>query len=131
MTVRSWRHRAVAEELAEWWEDVRDGGIGSRVVLVPVPPGWGVSLVLEEFAGRVEDPAGPVTIGVRVDDVPPVSRAVQAGALRDALRAPLARSEVAGLLDLDRAAGQVQLGLGVGGCPPPLRMALWSGGSVI
>ena len=116
------RHRAVAEELTEWWEDVRDGGIGSRVVLVQVPPGWGTSVVLEDFAERMEDPAGPVTIGVHVDDVPLVSRAIQAGAMRDALRAPFERpkgaersKKVAELLDLDRPAGQAQLGLGIGG----------------
>ena len=119
MTVRSSRHRAVVEELAEWWEDVRDGGIGSRVVLVQVPPGWGGSAVLEDFAGLVENPAGPVTILVRIDDVPLVSRAVEAGTLRDALRAPFARSKVADLLDLDKAAGRVQLGLGIGGVFAP------------
>lgn len=74
--------------MGEWWEDVRDGGVGSRVVLVPVPGPWGASAVLDEFPGLVEDPDGPVTILVRVADVPPGGDAVAAVALRDLLRAP-------------------------------------------
>jgi hypothetical protein len=54
MTVGSSRHEAVAAELGEWWEDVRDGGVGSRVVLVQVPDGWGVPAVLEELGELVE-----------------------------------------------------------------------------
>ena len=49
MALRSTRHQAVLEELTEWWEDVRDGDIGSRVVLVEVPPGWGAQAVLDAF----------------------------------------------------------------------------------
>jgi hypothetical protein len=37
MAIESSRHRAVLEELTEWWEDLRDRGTGSRVVLVAVP----------------------------------------------------------------------------------------------
>jgi hypothetical protein len=114
MTVGSSRHRAVLDELAEWWEDVRDRGIGSRVVLVQVPPGWGARVVLDEFRRVVDDPAGPVTISVSVDEVPLVSRAIQARALRDALMTPFVRSRAVGLLGLDRAAGDVQLGLDIG-----------------
>jgi hypothetical protein len=32
---------ALLTELVEWWEDVALGGVGSRVVLLPVPAGWG------------------------------------------------------------------------------------------
>ena len=49
MGVRSSRHLAVLEELAEWWEDISEARIGSRVVLVEVPPGWGATMVLQEF----------------------------------------------------------------------------------
>jgi hypothetical protein len=38
MGVRSSRHQAVLKELAEWWEDISEARIGSRVVLVEVPP---------------------------------------------------------------------------------------------
>ena len=37
MGVRSSRHQAVLKELAEWWEDISEARIGSRVVLVEVP----------------------------------------------------------------------------------------------
>ena len=37
MGVRSSR-QAVLKELAEWWEDISEVRIGSRVVLVEVPP---------------------------------------------------------------------------------------------
>ncbi len=114
-------------ELAEWWEDVCDGGIGSRVVVVEVPAGWGALAVLEEFSALVSVPDGPVRILVSVGDVPMVNRAVEAGALRAALRSPFARPEadravfvrsagrVVQLLGLDSVAGEVQLGLGIGG----------------
>jgi hypothetical protein len=115
MSLRSSRHRAVLEELTEWWEDVRDSGIGSRVVLAPVPPGWGASAVLDGFRELVEDPAGPVTITISVGDVPLASRAIEAGALRDELMTPFVRSRAAELLGLDKASGDVQLGLGIGG----------------
>ena len=59
MEVRGGRHAAVAGELVEWWEDVCLRGIGSRVVLVAVPTGWGRSTVLdhvEEVTGRDDAP---------------------------------------------------------------------------
>jgi hypothetical protein len=60
MAIQSSRHRAVLEELAECWEDLRDRGTGSRVVLVAVPRRWGRSRVLEDFRGVVEDLDGPL-----------------------------------------------------------------------
>jgi hypothetical protein len=50
MPLGAGRHRALAEELAEWWEDLAERGIGSQVVLAAVPPGWGRSAVLRQFA---------------------------------------------------------------------------------
>jgi hypothetical protein len=114
MILRASRHRAVLEELTEWWEDIRDRGVGSRVALVQVPPGWGASAVLDEFREIVDDPAAPVAIAISVDEVPVVNRAIEAGALRDALMTPFVRSRTAELLGLETAAGEVQLGLGIG-----------------
>src|SRR4051812_38033056 len=54
---------AALDELLEWWEDVRDRGIGSRAVGLCVPHGWGRSTVLravEEHA-RARDRPGHVT----------------------------------------------------------------------
>ena len=44
------QHEALAGELVEWWEDLWQRGIGSRVVLVAVPPGWGRSAALDHLA---------------------------------------------------------------------------------
>ena len=114
MSLGAGRQRAVGEELAEWLEDVREGGIGSRVVLVAVPAGWGRSAVLQQFAAVAGADKGPVTLVARVaGDLPP-GRAVQAEALRKALA--VAREPwVVRRLGLDTAAGRVQLGLGLGG----------------
>jgi Tetratricopeptide repeat len=115
MSLGSARHRAVLEELTEWWEDLCEGGIGSRVVLVPVPSGWGRSSVLREFRKIVEDPHGPVTLAVSIGDVPLASRAIQAQALQEALATAVQRSRAVELLGLGTAVGEVQLGLGLGG----------------
>jgi len=48
---------AVGGELVEWWEDVIVGGIGSRVVLVPAPSGWGRTRLLDDFTAAVRQPA--------------------------------------------------------------------------
>ena len=115
MAVRSLRHQAVLEELSEWWEDISEARIGSRVVLVEVPLGWGATTVLREFEAVVADPDAPVAISVSVDEVPLAGRAVEAKALSDALLAPLNRSRLAHLFGLDTAAGRAGLALGVGG----------------
>ena len=74
MGVRSSRHLAVLEELAEWWEDISEARIGSRVILVEVPPGWGATTVLREFGAMVAGPDAPVAISVSVDEVPLAGR---------------------------------------------------------
>ena len=115
MGVRSSRHQAVLEELAEWWQDISEAQIGSRVVLVEVPPSWGATTVLREFGAMVADPDAPVAISVSVDEVPLAGRAVEAKALSDALLVPLGRPRLAHLFGLDTAAGKAGLALGVGG----------------
>jgi hypothetical protein len=114
MVVRSSRHQAVLEELAEWWEDISETRIGSRVVLVEVPSGWGATTVLMEFQAMVAGPDAPVAISVSVDEVLLAGRAVEAKALSDALLAPLDRSRLAHRFGLDTAAGKAGLTLGVG-----------------
>jgi len=115
MAFPSSRHQAVLQELAEWWVDISETRIGSRVVLVEVPPGWGATTVLREFQAMVADPDGPVAISVSVDEVPLAGRAVEAKALSDALLAPLDRSRLMHLFGLDTAAGKAELARGVGG----------------
>jgi hypothetical protein len=115
MSLGAGRQRAVGGELAETLEDVAGWGIGSRVVLVAVPAGWGRSAVLQRLAAVTGAAEGPVTLVARVaGDLPP-GRAVQAVALREALAAVAREPWVVRRLGLDAAAGQVQLGLGLGG----------------
>ena len=115
MGVRSSRHQVVLEELAEWWEDISEKGICSRVVLVEVPPGWGATTVLQEFKAMVIDADLPVAISVSLNEKLLAGRAAEAKALSDALLAPLDRSRLARLFGLDTAAGKAGLALGVGG----------------
>ena len=112
MAIHSSRHRAVLEELTEWWEDLRDRGTGSRVVLVLVPRRWGRSRVLEQFREVVEDLDGPLEFSIKGTAL--AGRAVQAQELREALTTAEG-SRAARLLGLDTMAGKVQLGLGIGG----------------
>jgi hypothetical protein len=109
------RHEAVLTELTEWWEDVSRGGIGSAVVLLAVSPGWGRSSVLDQLERVAADADGPVTLTVRIGDVPAAGRAVQAQLLQQALAAPFTQARIVKLLGLDSAAGETQLGLGVAG----------------
>jgi tetratricopeptide (TPR) repeat protein len=110
------RHLRVAQELVEWWEDLWQRGIGSQVVLLEVPDGWGQYLVLDHLAGVADGDSGPVTLVVRVDGrALPEERGLQAAVLRDWLMQAGVRHRVAELLGLDRADGVVQAGLGVGG----------------
>ena len=117
MALQSARHQAVLEELTKWWEGSYEDGIGSRVVLVVAPSGWGRLNVLETFRGVIDDIDGPVTLTVSIDSAPLASLEVpvQAPALCRALMTSGVRSRAADLLGLDTAAGKVQLGLAVGG----------------
>jgi Tetratricopeptide repeat len=115
VTVLTARHRQVVEDLADWWSDICQAGIGSRIVLVEVPRGWGATTVLREFGDMVVNPDAPVTISISVDEVPLFDRAIEASALREALLTPFVRSRLAHLLGLDTPAGKTGLALSVGG----------------
>jgi Tetratricopeptide repeat len=121
MAIQSPRHRAVLEQLTEWWESLRDRGTGSQVVLVPVPRRWGRSRVLEEFKGIVEDHDGPLTFSVSCAPLAGRAiqaqgrRAIQAEELSEALRTAELGSRAARLFGLDTVAGKAQLGLGIVG----------------
>jgi hypothetical protein len=111
------RHAELVAELAEWWEDLWQAHTGSRVVLVPVPAGWGRSTVLNRFATTIasrED--APVTLTVRIEGQKlPGEPALQAHVLRTCLAEAARRHRAAELLGLDEPSGQAQLALGVGG----------------
>jgi hypothetical protein len=109
------RQRVAARELTDWHEDVA-GGIGSRIVLLKVPPGWGRSTVLDSFAETISPADGdPVTFLFRVGGKTlPDGRGSQAAVVRGLLADASASHPVAGALGLDRPTGVAALGLGVG-----------------
>jgi hypothetical protein len=71
--------------------------------------------VLRQFAAVAGGDDGPVTLAAVISGDLPPGRAVQAQELREALTAFSRQPRVIQLLGLDTAAGQVQLGLGLGG----------------
>lgn len=93
------KQKAAAAELAQWWEGVRPGGIGSHAVLLAAPDGWGRSTVLNQLHEIVSSPDVPVSLAVRVDgrSLPDAPRQ-QAQALRDYLLGPGVRRQAAMLL---------------------------------
>ena len=112
----SGRHAELAGELVEWWEDLWQRGMTSRVVLVAVPPGWGRTTVLDRLAEAAGADDAPVTLIARINGRElPEQAGAQAAVLRDCLAEAGTRHPVAELLGLDRLGGITQMGLGVGG----------------
>jgi hypothetical protein len=109
------RHAELTGELVEWWEDLWERGMTSRVVLVVVPPGWGRTTVLNRFAEAADAHDAPVTLIARINGRElPAEVGVQAAVLRDCLAAAATRHRAAELLGLDRLGGITQMGVGVG-----------------
>ena len=109
------RHTAVLDELVEWWQDLSRQEINSRAVLLPVPPRWGRTHLLNEFAAFVEaDDA--ISIVVRVPGAAlPAGLGVQALELQKLFSEARVEHRVADLLGFDRMGSATQLGLGVAG----------------
>jgi len=103
------RQKAAATELAQWWDGIRQGGIGSHAVLLAGPPGWGRSTVLDQL---------PVIIGgadvrllVRITGGSlPDAPGLQAQALRDGLLGAEVRRQAAALLCRSRQRGGARRG---------------------
>jgi tetratricopeptide (TPR) repeat protein len=109
-------HQAAAVELSEWWEDLWRRGITSQVLLLKVPAGWGAPAVLDQLDQTVRSQDSPVALVLRIDGRKlPAGPGLQAEVLRDVLSGAGVRHRVAELLGLDRLAGGIQLGVGVGG----------------
>jgi hypothetical protein len=105
----------LAGELVEWWEDLWQRGMTSRVVLVAVPPGWGRTTVLDQLAESVGADDAPVTLIARINGRElPEGPDAQAAVLRDCLAEEGTRHRAAELLGLDRLGGGTQMGIGVG-----------------
>ena len=110
------RHAELAGELIEWWEDLWQRGMTSRVVLVAVPPGWGRTTVLDRLAETAGGDDAPVTLIVRINGRElPGETGLQAAALRKCLAGAADPHQVAELLGMDRLGGSVQMGIGIGG----------------
>jgi hypothetical protein len=108
-------HAAALGELAEWWQDLSRQEINSRALLLPVPPRWGRTHLLNQFAAVVEeDEALSIVVPVQGASLPD-GLGLQALALRELFGEARAGHRVAELLGVDRLDGVIQLGLGVGG----------------
>ena len=105
------RQKAAAAELAQWWEGIRPGGIGSHAVLLAGPSGWGRSTVLDQLPGIISRAGDPAGLLVRVNCRSlPDEPGPQAAALRDGLLDAEVRRQSAELLFRNRLRGTARLG---------------------
>jgi hypothetical protein len=105
------RQRAAATELAQWWDGIRDGGIGSHAVLLAGPPGWGRSTVLDQLPVITGGADAPITLLERINGRSlPDGPGPQAQALRDSLLGAEVRRQAAALLCHSRQRGVARLG---------------------
>ncbi len=105
------RQSAAAVELAQWWDGIRQGGIGSHAVLLAAPSGWGRSTVLEQLPEIISRPDAQTSLVVRISARSlPDGPGLQAAAVRDGLLAADVRRQAAVLLCLSRLRGRARLG---------------------
>jgi Cdc6-like AAA superfamily ATPase len=105
------RQKAAAAELAQWWEGIRPGGIGSHAVLLAGPSGWGRSTVLDQLPEIISRAGAPAGLLVRINCRSlPEEPAPQAAALRDALLEAEVRRQSAELLFRNQLRGTARLG---------------------
>ena len=106
------RQKAAATELAQWWDGLRLGGIGSHAVLLAGPAGWGRSTVLDQLPEIIRADA-PIGLEVRIDGRSlPEGPGQQAPVLRDRLLGAEVRRQAAALLCRSRLRGAPRLGAG-------------------
>jgi hypothetical protein len=100
------RHKAALGELAQWWEGIRHGGVGSHAVLLVGPAGWGKSTVLDQLAELISGTTTPGSVVVRISGrTLPAEPAAQAAAVRYRLLGDGVRRQAAGLLCRSRLGG--------------------------
>jgi hypothetical protein len=107
------RQQAAAAELVQWWDGMRQGGIGSHAVLFAGPAGWGRSTVLDELPEMITsaDAAGSLHVRINARSLPD-GPGLQAPALRDALLGAEVRRQAAALLCRSQLRGAPRLGAG-------------------
>ena len=105
------RQKAAAAELAQWWDGLRLGGIGSHAVLL-AGPAWGRTTVLDQLPEIIRADA-PIGLEVRINGRSlPDGPGLQAPALRDSLLGTEVRRQAAALLCRSRLRGAPRLGAG-------------------
>lgn len=105
------RQQAAAAELAQWWDGIRHGGVGSHAVLLAGPAGWGRSTVLDQLPQLLSAAGCPVGLDVRINGKSlPDEPSPQAAAVRDSLLGPDVRQQAAALLYRSRLRGPRRLG---------------------
>jgi hypothetical protein len=107
------RQKAAAAELAQWWDGIRQGGVGSHAVLLVGPEGWGRSTVLDQLPDIIGWPEAPICPVVRINGQSLADgRQPQALALHDGLLGAEVRRQAAALLYRSRLRGAPRLGTG-------------------
>jgi hypothetical protein len=105
------RQKAAATELAQWWDGIRHGGMGSHAVLLAGPPGWGRSTVLSQLQAMTGGANAPVSLLVGINGRSlPDRPGPQAEALRDGLLGAEVRRQAAALLCRSRQRRAARLG---------------------
>ena len=116
MVGNSARHAAVLSELVEWWQDLSQQQINSRAVLLPVPPHWGRTHLLGQFAKAVKtDDVLSLVVSIQGESLLGEGLAVQTQKLKELFSKVRFEHRAAELLGVDRLGGTIQLGLGVAG----------------
>jgi AAA ATPase domain len=105
------RQKAAATELAQWWDGLRLGGIGSHAVLLAGPAGWGRSTVLDRLPEIIRTDAPILEVRINGTSLP-AGPGLQAAALRDSLLGAGVRRQAAALLCTSRLRGAPRLGAG-------------------
>ncbi len=107
------RQKEAAAELAQWWDGIRQAGVGSHVVLLVGPEGWGRSTVLDQLPAIISKTDAPICPVVRINGRSlPGGHGPQALALRDGLLAAEVRRQAAAMLCRSRLRGAPRLGMG-------------------
>lgn len=107
------RQKEAAAELAQWWDGIRQGGVGSHAVLLVGPEGWGRSTVLGQLPDIISRADAPIGALVRINGRSlPDEHGQQAVALRDGLLGAEVRRQAAALLCRSRLRSSPRLGVG-------------------
>src|SRR6185437_3629074 len=102
MAGHSGRHTTVLDELVEIWHELSGREINSHAVLLPVPPRWGRTHLLNQFAAVIEEDEA-LSIVVHIPGAAlPEGLGLQALELRKLFSEARVKHRVAELLGVDR-----------------------------